>query len=75
MQGNSRHSEAMIHGALTCEAIQDELETPGKSRYVEEVHDKGGQKMTKWRGGGREESSRREMTRGHSTQRPAKTTK
>ena len=64
MQKYSRHTEARSQDTLTCKTIQDTLETQDKTRHIEEGHDKAGQKVTKWRGGCREESRRREMTRG-----------
>jgi hypothetical protein len=62
--GNSRHTGARSQRALTCKARQDALETQDKTRHIEGEPEKGGQKVTKWRGGCREESPRREMTWG-----------
>ena len=64
MQGNAKHTEPSSQGVLTCMVIHDAHETQDKVNHIQERHDKGGQKVTKWRGGCREESPRREMTRG-----------
>jgi hypothetical protein len=58
VQGISNHTEPRSQDDLTCKVIQDAIETQDKTRHIEEGHDKGGQKLTKWRGGCREESPR-----------------
>jgi hypothetical protein len=64
VQGNSSHTEARKQDALTCEVIQDTLETQDKAKQDTLTRAlQGIQKETNWKGGGRKESIRRETTR------------